>query len=86
MARKSIVQNTIITFFTSAFLGKCSQQTAATSRADSTGAAAALLLVTCLTTPTRNSLHFTRVVAQGENGEFTLDLGSLGGCSSFLQA
>jgi hypothetical protein len=51
-----------------------------------TGAAAGLLLVSCLTTPTRKGSAITRVQGSNENGLYTLDLGVLGGCTNFLQA
>jgi len=49
------------------------------------GAAAGLLLVCCLTSPTRRGLAFTRVTGISPSGEYNMDLGTLGGCSDFLQ-
>jgi len=50
------------------------------------GAAAALLLVTCLTSPTRKGSAITKVHGTSENGEYNMDLGILSGCSNFLRA
>jgi hypothetical protein len=53
----------------------------------SVGAGAVLLLVTCLTTPTRSNSYLTRVQGVNENGVFNLNLGILGGCNGdFLKA
>jgi len=49
------------------------------------GAAAGLLLVCCLISPTRRGLAFTRVTGVSQNRQYNMDLGTLGGCSDFLQ-
>jgi len=70
MARKTSLKVNIITALASACLG----------------AAAGLLLVSCLTTPTRKGSTITRVQGTSDNGEYRMDLGILGGCTNFLQA
>ena len=87
MARKTSIKVSIITGLVSACLGE-SHRVDQVKRHLLTyiGAAAGLLLVSCLTTPTRQGAAITRVQGTNENGVYTLDLGILGGCTNFLQA